>query len=451
MPITDFNEKIIIIILIICNVSIFIGHIIYLVKLQKNFNYLLPSWLVILALFLYAQFMPLYMIYAKKDFNINSTFLNVYDFRTFIIVYLVFTAVSILIFLVDVIFKNSLRNKHISISSSSKIENFSHSNKMSFLLTGIIAYFIFLIIFLKDYNYLANMNMNLIFNKTERINNGVLESKISFTNLYMISFVFLLFSYFNFKNIYFKLSIIVLFLLSSSFIFYMGTTLQVLLMIILFLYFAYKFDRKSFKFYLKILVLILPIFWFLVLFSEAYRIYKLNLTAQIDIVGTTNFSTFETVTGYLSGLVVLKSDYIMNEYGLVDFFIGILPNTLVDLLGYDYKSITTLVDNSEMISVFGTYVPTLPISLIPYWYFSIFLFPLIYYFINFMFYILSKGGVITCVFSAILYVDLFYMVRINIEAAIGKARLDIFLLCIFIALYYVINSSIKKLVVTRRG
>src|SRR5699024_1345611 len=234
----------------------------------------------------------------KIDTYINNTFLSVYDFKPFIILYISYTIISILIFIVDIIFSNSIKNKDEVNKNNYNFENMNVSKKYALFLTGIIAYILFLFVFMKDYNYLSSMSGNLVFNKTERINNNVLQTKISFTNLYMVSFLFLLFSYFTFKRKLVKIFILILFIISSGFIFYMGTTLQVLLMLIVFIYFTYKFNRDLIKRYLISSVFIIPIFYFLVVFTEAYREYKLNLKSKIEISNVINFSTFETVTGY---------------------------------------------------------------------------------------------------------------------------------------------------------
>src|SRR5699024_11094008 len=205
-----------------------------------------------------------------------------------------------------------------------------------------------------------------------------------------------------------KIFILILFIISSGFIFYMGTTLQVLLMLIVFIYFTYKFNRDLIKRYLISSVFIIPIFYFLVVFTEAYREYKLNLKSKIEISNVINFSTFETVTGYLSGLVVLKSRYIMENYGINDLIFGSLPNTLRNLLNYDYTPITNLVDESEIISVFSTYVPTLPVSLLPYWYIAIFVFPLFYYIIIILFFLLNNTEIIMYLISVIVFMNFFY-------------------------------------------
>jgi len=449
MSLTESNEKLVLILLLIFNLILISSHLKYLFKFQKKINFLLPSWLVVSALFLYGQFMPIYLLYAKIDTSINNTFLSVYDFKPFIIIYISYTIISILIFIVDIIFSNSIKNKGEVNKNNYNFENMNVSKKYALFLTGIIAYILFLFVFMKDYNYLSSMSGNLVFNKTERINNNVLQTKISFTNLYMVSFLFLLFSYFTFKRKLVKIFILILFIISSGFIFYMGTTLQVLLMLIVFIYFTYKFNRDLIKRYLISSVFIIPIFYFLVVFTEAYREYKLNLKSKIEISNVINFSTFETVTGYLSGLVVLKSRYIMENYGINDLIFGSLPNTLRNLLNYDYTPITNLVDESEIISVFSTYVPTLPVSLLPYWYIAIFVFPLFYYIINILFFSLNKSGIIMYLISAIVYIDLFYMVRINIEAALGKIRLDLILLSVFIILYIILNKIVEKFIVKR--
>ncbi|MFH4919677.1 O-antigen polymerase [Staphylococcus cohnii] len=449
MSLTESNEKLVLILLLIFNLILISSHLKYLFKFQKKINFLLPSWLVVSALFLYGQFMPIYLLYAKIDTSINNTFLSVYDFKPFIIIYISYTIISILIFIVDIIFSNSIKNKGEVNKNNYNFENMNVSKKYALFLTGIIAYILFLFVFMKDYNYLSSMSGNLVFNKTERINNNVLQTKISFTNLYMVSFLFLLFSYFTFKRKLVKIFILILFIISSGFIFYMGTTLQVLLMLIVFIYFTYKFNRHLIKRYLISSVFIIPIFYFLVVFTEAYREYKLNLKSKIEISSVINFSTFETVTGYLSGLVVLKSRYIMENYGINDLIFGSLPNTLRNLLNYDYTPITNLVDESEIISVFSTYVPTLPVSLLPYWYIAIFVFPLFYYIINILFFSLNKSGIIMYLISAIVYIDLFYMVRINIEAALGKIRLDLILLSVFIILYIILNKIVEKFIVKR--
>ena len=449
MSLTESNEKLVLILLLIFNLILISSHLKYLFKFQKKINFLLPSWLVVSALFLYGQFMPIYLLYAKIDTSINNTFLSVYDFKPFIIIYISYTIISILIFIVDIIFSNSIKNKGEVNKNNYNFENMNISKKYALFLTGIIAYILFLFVFMKDYNYLSSMSGNLVFNKTERINNNVLQTKISFTNLYMVSFLFLLFSYFTFKRKLVKIFILILFIISSGFIFYMGTTLQVLLMLIVFIYFTYKFNRDLIKRYLISSVFIIPIFYFLVVFTEAYREYKLNLKSKIEISNVINFSTFETVTGYLSGLVVLKSRYIMENYGINDLIFGSLPNTLRNLLNYDYTPITNLVDESEIISVFSTYVPTLPVSLLPYWYIAIFVFPLFYYIINILFFSLNKSGIIMYLISAIVYIDLFYMVRINIEAALGKIRLDLILLSVFIILYIILNKIVEKFIVKR--
>lgn len=449
MSLTESNEKLVLILLLIFNLILISSHLKYLFKFQKKINFLLPSWLVVSALFLYGQFMPIYLLYAKIDTSINNTFLSVYDFKPFIIIYISYTIISILIFIVDIIFSNSIKNKGEVNKNNYNFENMNVSKKYALFLTGIIAYILFLFVFMKDYNYLSSMSGNLVFNKTERINNNVLQTKISFTNLYMASFLFLLFSYFTFKQKLVKIFILILFIISSGFIFYMGTTLQVLLMLIVFIYFTYKFNRDLIKRYLISSVFIIPIFYFLVVFTEAYREYKLNLKSKIEISSVINFSTFETVTGYLSGLVVLKSRYIMENYGINDLIFGSLPNTLRNLLNYDYTPITNLVDESEIISVFGTYVPTLPVSLLPYWYIAIFVFPLFYYIINILFFSLNKSGIIMYLISAFVYIDLFYMVRINIEAALGKIRLDLILLSVFIILYIILNKIVEKFIVKR--
>lgn len=449
MSLTESIEKLVLILLLIFNLILISSHLKYLFKFQKKINFLLPSWLVVSALFLYGQFMPIYLLYAKIDTSINNTFLSVYDFKSFIIIYISYTIISILIFIVDIIFSNSIKNKGEVNKNNYNFENMNVSKKYALFLTGIIAYILFLFVFMKDYNYLSSMSGNLVFNKTERINNNVLQTKISFTNLYMVSFLFLLFSYFTFKRKLVKIFILILFIISSGFIFYMGTTLQVLLMLIVFMYFTYKFNRGLIKRYLISSVFIIPIFYFLVVFTEAYREYKLNLNSKIEISSVINFSTFETVTGYLSGLVVLKSRYIMENYGINDLIFGSLPSTLRNLLNYDYTPITNLVDESEIISVFSTYVPTLPVSLLPYWYIAIFVFPLFYYIINILFFSLNKSGIIMYLISAIVYIDLFYMVRINIEAALGKIRLDLILLSVFIILYIILNKIVEKFIVKR--
>lgn len=449
MSLTESIEKLVLILLLIFNLILISSHLKYLFKFQKKINFLLPSWLVVSALFLYGQFMPIYLLYAKIDTSINNTFLSVYDFKSFIIIYISYTIISILIFIVDIIFSNSIKNKGEVNKNNYNFENMNVSKKYALFLTGIIAYILFLFVFMKDYNYLSSMSGNLVFNKTERINNNVLQTKISFTNLYMVSFLFLLFSYFTFKRKLVKIFILILFIISSGFIFYMGTTLQVLLMLIVFMYFTYKFNRGLIKRYLISSVFIIPIFYFLVVFTEAYREYKLNLNSKIEISSVINFSTFETVTGYLSGLVVLKSRYIMENYGINDLIFGSLPSTLRNLLNYDYTPITNLVDESEIISVFSTYVPTLPVSLLPYWYIAIFVFPLFYYIINILFFSLNKSGIIMYLISAIVYIDLFYMVRINIEAALGKIRLDLTLLSVFIILYIILNKIVGKFIVKR--
>ncbi|WP_329503322.1 hypothetical protein [Staphylococcus hominis] len=449
MSLTESSEKLVLILLLIFNLLLISSHLKYLFKFQKKINFLLPSWLIISALILYGQLMPIYLLYAKIDNSINNTFLSVYDFKTFIIIYISYTIISILIFIVDIIFSNSIKNKSEVYKNNYNFENINLSKKYALFLTGIIAYSIFLLVFVKDYNYLSSMRGNLIFNKTERINNNVLQTKISFTNLYMVSFLFLLFSYFTFKRKSVKIFIIILFIISSGFIFYMGTTLQVLLMFITFIYFTYKFNRNMIKRYVISSVFIIPIFYFLVLFVEAYREYKLNLSSKIEINSIINFSASEPVTGYLSGLVVLKSRYIMENYGINDFIFGLFPNTLRELLNYNYTSITTLVDESKIISVFSTYVPTLPVSFLPYWYIAIFVFPLLYYIINILFFLLNKYGIIIYLISAIIYIDLFYMVRINIEAAFGKIRLDLILLSVFIIICIILNKIVGKFIVKR--
>src|SRR5699024_1620691 len=139
--------------------------------------------------------------------------------------------------------------------------------------------------------------------------------------------------------------------------------------------------------------------------------------------------------GYISGFVLLSSTELFSKYNLLDFFVGLFPSSLISIFNYDFTSITNLIHGSPLISSYGVYVPTLAISMMFFWESSLFIFAIFYMTIRMVFKILNSYGLKTFIISVMVYIDLFYFFRINIEAGLAKLRFDILLLLIALLLY----------------
>ncbi|TVT28911.1 oligosaccharide repeat unit polymerase [Salinicoccus cyprini] len=446
MSLLENNEKIILFCVIMFNFLIFliIGNL--LLKSQSKLKFLHPGWIILVSLFLYSQITPIYLLFVNITNISNQIFLSLYNFNDFLKIYLLYTFVAILILLCEIFILYYLKDK-----KEEKLKlKINLSKSLAVLYIGFFLFALAVVMFIYSYNSLVNINANLIFDKVERIESNNISSLISYINLYMASFIFLFIAFFNSNNKGLKTSIIFLFIVASLVVFYMGTTLQVLLMIIAFVYIGKAFDKVNVAKTIKYIIVILPIFFVLMNVSETYREYKLNLTDNFTIFSLPDLTTFESVTGFISGLILLNSDYIIESYGLIDFVLGLFPGSILNFINYEHIPMTTLIDNSFAVSSYSTYVPTLPVSMLPYIELSVIIIPLIYLIAFFIINILTSRSISLFVISTIFYIDLFYMIRINIEAWLGKLRLDIFVLLTFIILYKISEKILRKYISVRR-
>lgn len=445
MYIIEMNERLLLFGLVLFNFVI-ISLIVYIfVKSQKYISFLHPGWLLLLSLALYGQVTPIFVLYADYGNISNNLFLRLFEFQKFIKIYSVYTFILLLILITEY-FLYFIINKQ---GKYQQTLNVNLSKKLSISITGFLVYIFSMIIFITDYNSILNINPDLVFNKVERIENADVGSLLSFTNLYMISFLFLFLSFFLIKNFKLRFTILLLFFISSGLIFYMGTTMQVLLMIIAFVYLGLYFKEFTLQKVVKYTVIITPIFLLLMTISEEYRKYQLNLTSRMDFLSLPDFSVFESITGYISGFILLNSTYIIDNYSLIDVFLGVIPNSILSVMNIDHTSMTVLIRDSHLASSYGTYVPTLPISIIPYLWAAIVLIPILYLVIFFIIKILTQYNLITLLISTLFYIDLFYLIRINIEDWIAKFRFDLFILLIFFLLYKLIEIFLDNYIIKR--
>lgn len=236
-----------------------------------------------------------------------------------------------------------------------------------------------------------------------------------------------------------------MFITFSFFIFYLGTTLQVFLMVIAFFYITFKYSANKFKKLLIYSVIIIPVFYFCVQLSEAYRLYKLKLTNKIDLVNLFDFSTFESITGYISGLIFLNTTNLKEKYNFTDLILGFLPGSVENKIGDQRITITEIINQSPFLTSNGLYVPTLPISMLFNVVLSIIILIIVYFSISYILYFLNRGSISKFLVSILIYIEIFYLLRINMEAWLGKLRLDLVILLVGIILYKFLNSYFYKI------
>lgn len=430
-------EVTILTLLIVFNIFIFTIILYLFSKLQMKLSYFHPGWIILSAIFLYGQLVPIYILLSNNINKVGNLFLYLYNFESLIIIYLMNTALLLIILFIEWVF---IFNTKKDTSNNLCI---NRTEYISITITGFIILFIAFIRFYQDINSIQNINPSLIFDKVSRIETGG-SSIISFTNLYIISFIFLFISFYKTTSKKMKVLIMTLFIVSSGLIFYTGTTMQVFMMFIALIYIGVKFKKINYKKLIIYLIMFLPVFYFLVQSMEAYRHHQLGLPYQFSILEIPDFTSFESVTGYISGFILLGSTELFKEYNLLDFIVGLLPGSVISIFNYDYTSITNIIHNSSLISSYGVYVPTIAISMMFLGGSSFFIFALFYIVIRFIFKILNSYGVKTFIISVTIYIDLFYIFRINIEAGLGKLRFDILLLVATLFIYIFIKSFIKK-------
>lgn len=430
-------EVTILAVIILFNIIIFISILYLFSKAQLKVSYFHPGWIILAALFLYGQMIPIYLFLTNDVNGVENLFLYLYDFNSLVIIYLMNTALLIIILFIEMFFLMNRNNENKTNFNLNRIDY------LAITTTGFIILIVAFIRFYQDFNNIQNTNPSLIFDKVSRIDTGGF-SIITFTNLYMISFIFLFITLFNTYSKKLKIIIISLFLFASGLVFYTGTTMQVFIMFIALIYIGDKFGKINYKKLIIYSFIFLPVFYLLVQMTEAYRHHQLGLTYHFSIFEIPDLTSFESVTGYISGFILLNSTNLLTNYNLIDFIVGLFPGSIISFFNYDYTSITNIIHNSTLISSYGVFVPTLVVSMMFYWESAFLIFALFYIVVRIIFKVLNSYGIKSFIISVILYIDLFYFFRINIEAGLGKLRFDFVLLVSGLMLYLIIKIFIKK-------
>ncbi|PTF26107.1 hypothetical protein BUY19_12525 [Staphylococcus cohnii] len=441
MFLLETNEKLVLLLIIFGSLILNFIYFLFTINNQKKINYLHPGWLIIAVLFLYGQVTPIYVLFVQVEDINNHLFIRLFNFDYFIEIYLMYVLTTLLFFIVDLIFYSSINNKNKIIEFS----NFEKSKERSVFLTGVLLYVIGIIIFIYNFKTINSLDTQYIYDKTSRLNGDEINLGISHTSFYMVSFFFLFNSFYITNKKAIKTAIILMFITFSFFIFYLGTTLQVFLMVIAFFYITFKYSANKFKKLLIYSVIIIPVFYFCVQLSEAYRLYKLKLTNKIDLVNLFDFSTFESITGYISGLIFLNTTNLKEKYNFTDLILGFLPGSVENKIGDQRITITEIINQSPFLTSNGLYVPTLPISMLFNVVLSIIILIIVYFSISYILYFLNRGSISKFLVSILIYIEIFYLLRINMEAWLGKLRLDLVILLVGIILYKFLNSYFYKI------
>ncbi|OIS62109.1 O-antigen polymerase [Staphylococcus equorum] len=440
MYLLDINEKSILLLIIIISFILNSIYIYLTINYQKKINFLHPAWLIIAVLFLYGQLTPIYFFFVKIENITNPLLLRLFNFDDFIKIYIVYIFVTVVFFILDLLIYSNLKYQ----PNYYKVEKLKESQEVSIFLTGCIFYVLGIIIYIYNFNTINSVDSSFIFDKTQRLNGEEIEAGLNHTSFYITSFLFLFNSFYITRIKPIKIIIIIMFLVFSFMIFYLGTTLQVFLMIISFFYITYKYDVVKFKKLVISSSILIPLFYLLVQFSEAYRVYKLKLTNKIDLTNIFDFSSFESITGYISGFIFLNTNGIKHEYNMGDLIFGLLPGSFGRLIGEEGKNVTEIINGSPFVSSNGLYVPTLPISILFNIGITVLILIIAYLTISLLFIYLNKKSISKFILSIMLYIELFYLLRINIEAWLGKLRFDLVILVFALLLYKTLNNLFKN-------
>lgn len=433
---------------------------------QKKIKFLHPGWILIGVILMYSSFVPAAYLLGRNNFS--DLYFNVYkhfDYKNFTLIMSMYIF-SLLGFLYAQFIIMFLNKKRInSLSRKNKYNKFIVHKKGIFkfvtLLLLVIGIYIIYFRFSSIGGFLTYMNINRR-DLAAKISRSLSFARYDiFINIYFI----LIFNYLlsNKINLFKKIFVNILLLNYFIFLLLMGVRLNILVLLIGLFFLIYsnninsyiKGDTKIYfsKFWLKnkkkILIIVILIF----LFMSWYTFQRANIRDGFtnDSVKVNKVSILsivfpeEFITAYSPGLIILE-----NNWGNLGptYWKKFIPNTLMELLGF---SRNTTVSSDLTTNIHGTtsraavYTITLPLDIFvgTNSFFMIFIISSIIYLVSyFLIYIFYRKNFWGRSISALLYLNLFYIIRV--EAANWFSRIwQSFLVLIIIYFFYFILSKLK--------
>lgn len=433
MGLLDSNEKVILCITVILFIGILIINFLLISINQKKITFFHPGWLLNCLIMFYGLTTPIYILLKSKEYYaMNSLFINLYSFEKFWFIFILYFIVIFVFTFCEVIILFCLKDKKkVQFTDADNLKGWEYQ---SFIVVITILITILFGSILYHISLFGGFDSEVILNKVTRYENpGGKGFSIPYTPLYQTIFLFWFFYLIknNLGNIKRQTVFWVSFLFFTGFILYMGTTLQVLMVVLgmLFILFVFKkeFILRRWKKVTFILFLLAIVFEA----SQNYRDIKLGINDMSlkNLIQFPDLTRFETITGYVPGLVLLSDESIFSEITISSFILSMFPNSIKGIVTEQSFNLTDLIHNSSANTAYGTYTVTMPISL----YSALGLIGLtlsvfIIYLVTFQFiyYCFIKGNYFIFI-ATILFCNTFYLVRLDTAAWLGKLRLDIFL------------------------
>lgn len=459
MDLLDIYEKTILILLLVISLVILIVNFLLIKNNQRKLQYLHPGWLLNLLIAFYGLTTPIYILFNSKDyFKMNSNFINLYSFEKFSFILILYILVLLIFSFSELVLLYYLKKQ-----PSAKMEglkNLKGWEKQSIRASVKVLLTLLILIILYNISLLGGFNSNAIIDKVTRYE--TLEESgttIPYTPLYQVIFLFWFYHLVKYnlwsnKN---KIMYWATFMLFTFFILYMGTTLQILLVVLgkIFILFAYKREYllSKKKFVIFSLFTLATVF----ISIQNYRdVISSSLSQDINLFSLFQFpdlSRFETITGYIPGLVLLSDSGIFEKQDFIGSILSILPGSILNGIIDQNYNLTELINNSSYNTSYGTYTVTMPISL--YWTSGIvglILFAFIIYLVSFysIKFCYNNGHYFRFI-SVILYCNLFYLMRIDTSSWFGKLRLDVFFTVLVIIISWIIYQTFKSYFYRTRG
>lgn len=418
---------------------------------QKKLVFIHPGWLLNALILFYGLITPISLLFSFNNYqNMNSNFLNLYSFDNFFAVYLLYTLVLFIFTISEIILMYYLRN---SIFEPLSVRKLLGWEKQGYLFTIFLLVFFLLLNIAYHISQMGGINALLVVDKVSRYE--VIEStgfSIPYSPFYQVTFLF--WYYYLIKNNVEKKMFLLLywitFLTFSFFILYMGTTLQILMVIIgkIFIIFAYK--RELILSNIKKIIIYIGILGTVILFLGNFLdivLGKVNKELSFkNIFEIPDVTRFETVTGYLPGLVVLADENIGKSYHIGHSFLSLLPSSIRSFFESNFQTLTELIHESYINNTYGWYTITFPInSFATSGVLGVILSALIMYIgvfaiLNYCF--RRKGNAVFI--SVILFSIMFFIIRIEFSQWVGKLRLYIALTLLILVIHYLINILIRS-------
>ena len=455
MELLNDLEKNILLMINLLSLIIIIFNVFLLFQNQKKVPFLHPGWLLNLLLIFYGFTTPLYLSFASNDVSkLNTYFVSVFTYDSFLKIFLLYILILITYTFCEIGIYYYLKDKKRIIVTKKSIIN--GWEKQSYKLTFFLLVTVLALVIFQNLYVLGGFSASEILNKNLRYETVF---GIPYTPLYQAIYLFW-FHYlikFDSKKIRYNFFYLTTYLIFTLFIIFMGTNLQILLVIIgkIFILFAYNKEYlfKNWKPITFILIILASIF----ISVQNYRELKVHDTQSFnmsDILKIPNLTDFETITGYIPGLIILNDEHITHEYSFGDFITEGLPNSLITAVGVDKgNSLTKLVHDSHLINNTGMYTVTLPVNLyagvglVGMVLLSIFVYLLIFIAI----YSCFKMGNKFIYIATIIFCTLFYLIRVGLNSWLGKIRLDLSNSILVLLISYLVYLMFKSYIYKTRG